>query len=314
MDERQSGLRTYERDGHCSTRSSCGRSHRQHIPRLHSRWLFTGMQVLLRNREDDEATQAKLNRELELRVERYRLYIGDERFNDPHLKVPAELVISRIEKRIQSRISIIALVRQNTARTHLRIEQVDERIRAENDQQNNMDAIDMDLSRALQQDNARTSARLDRTYKLEKSAYHPLCHGLLEFRRQLNDEERRLDDIRVKYELLQQLLRETSREMVSLQRENDLLTKENELLKNRMDDIREIPTITEYAYVIKQTKSLEHDIDVWTQRICVAEVSSEAALTMMNTLLLPQASLSQLKQQTKPYQRLPPLRQHLTDP
>ena len=214
-----------------------------------------------------------MNRELELRVERYRLYIGDERFNDPQMKVPAELVISRIEKRIQSRISIIALVRQNTARTHLRIEQVDERIRAVNDEQNNMNEIDIDSSRMWQRHNAATAAALNRTFKMEKSAHHPLCHRLLDCRRQLNDEERRRDDISVKYELMQQLLRETSREMASVQHENELLSKENDHLKNRMEDIREIPTITMYAYVIQRTKSLEHEIDVWTQRTRVAEVS-----------------------------------------
>ncbi|CAF4948940.1 unnamed protein product, partial [Rotaria sp. Silwood1] len=67
-------------------------------------------------------------------------------------------------------------------------------------------------------------------------------------------------------------------------------TVKNNILKDRIDTTLKVPTINNYAYITEKRKLLQNDINIWTQRVNIAE-----------TLL------SQLKRQNKPPKILPPL-------
>jgi hypothetical protein len=95
-------------------------------------------------------------------------------FNSPYFKVPAELVVSRINKRIHSRISVIGVLRVNTTRLHFRIADINAKIRTLDDLGDKMDEIDIALINTRRIDNTETFEKIDRKYKIQKSSQYPL--------------------------------------------------------------------------------------------------------------------------------------------
>jgi hypothetical protein len=62
-------------------------------------------------------------------------------------------------------------------------------------------------------------------------------------------------------------------EINSIKDENNLILNENICFKKRIDNIKKVPTITDYAHIIEQTKKLKHDIQIWTKRVNIAQVN-----------------------------------------
>ncbi|CAF1259250.1 unnamed protein product [Adineta steineri] len=243
--------------------------------------------------ESDEFAQETLNRELRKRVEKYRANIGEEEFNSPHMQVPGELFVDRITKRIQSRMGAIGLLRVNTTRLHIRIDEINAKIRHLDDLNHRMEEVDIVSQRTRKIANSEIYEKVDKEYRIEKLSQYPLFRRLQDDKESLNEQEIHINDMEKKCESLQYLLERTNNEIYGIQQECDIILKENNCLKIRIEDIMKVPTITEYAHVIKQRKVLEQEIDIWTQRVRIAE-----------------ALLLQLKkqQQQKPSERLPPLR------
>jgi len=188
------------------------------------------------------------------------------------MHVPAELVVSRINKRIYSRISEIGLLRVNSRRLHRRIQEINEKIRSSDDLNGQMVEVDIISARTRKIDNSEIYEQTNRKYRIEKSSQYPLFLRLQEDKKLLNEQERNINDMKKKCELIQNHFERTIIEINCIEQECQLLLKENHILKNRIADVIKVPTITNYAYIMDQTKVLQHGIDIWTKRVNIAEV------------------------------------------
>ena len=134
--------------------------------------------------------------------------------------------------------------------------------------------IDVKFVRTRKIDYLDTFMKLDRQYKIEKSSQYPIHRQLQELQNKVVEQEEETISCENKCRLLGNHLVKINEEIECIQRENNDLIKENEALKHRLVDIKEVPSITNYAYVMERTKDLQHQIDVWTRRVTIAEVSS----------------------------------------
>jgi len=135
-----------------------------------------------------------------------------------------------------------------------------------------MDEIDIVVLNTKTDDNIKLYEKLVRTYQIEKSFQYPLFYRLQKWKKFLNEQEINIYDMKIKSEFLQNYLERTIIEVDCIKQEYQFILKENQILKDRIDCIIKIPTITDYAQVIKQTKVLQHQIDIWTKRVNIAEV------------------------------------------
>jgi hypothetical protein len=219
--------------------------------------------------ESDENAQETLNRQLEQTIDKYRVDTNDDEYDKSHLPFPAERAIYYINKQIKSRISLCGLVRFNTLHLRMKIQEVKGKIRTYDDFS---DEIDVSLVSARKLDHADTYKTLDRKYKIVKSSQYPLFRRLQEWKKVLHEQEININDMKRKCELLQNHFERTIIEIDYVKDECEFILKENTILKNRIDDIKQVPTITDYAHIIEQTKILQHGIDIWAKRVNIAEV------------------------------------------
>ncbi len=96
---------------------------------------------------------------------------------------------------------------------------------------------------------------------------------LQKYKRILSEREQEKLDDEYPYKLLQNYCEKLQQEIQSIQLENKSISKENLRMKNRISDVKNVPTITNYAQIIDRTKQLQHEIDIWTQRVNIAQVS-----------------------------------------
>ncbi|CAF0954992.1 unnamed protein product [Adineta ricciae] len=254
-------------------------------------------EVAFQSIESDEIAQETLNYELRRRVERYRVDVGDEEFYSPCMHVPGELVVSRINKRIHSRTSLIGLIRINTARLHIRMGEIDAKIRMVDDFNDKMDEVDITTMRTRKINNSEIYEEINRKFRLEKSSQYPLFRRLQEDKKFLSDQERIISEMEKKCELLRNYIDRIMVEIKDIQREYEIIWKENNFLRTRIADVQQVPTITDYAHIMKQTKVLRHGIDIWTKRVHIAK-------NMLSEIT---------RQQPKPPRRLPPLQPNDVD-
>ncbi|CAF0745918.1 unnamed protein product [Adineta ricciae] len=231
--------------------------------------------VLLRSVQSDIVAQQMLNHDIEKQI-----------------NVPVELLINRIHKRVHSRLSSIGLLRINRAQTQLRIRALDLMIYNLQHSEERTQEIDVNFVRTRKIDYLDTFMQLDRQYKIEKSSQYPIRRQLQELQNKVVEQEEETISCENKRRLLGNHLVKINQEIECIQRENNDLIKENEALKHRLVDIKEVPSITSYAYIMERTKDLQHQIDVWTRRVTIAE-----------------ALLSQTKRESKSSYVLPPIRQ-----
>jgi hypothetical protein len=187
--------------------------------------------------------------------------------------MPAEVVISRINKRIHSRIALIGLLHINTTHTQQRIRTIDATMDALDKLHEKMDEVDINFVRMRKIDYLDTYEKLERKNILEKSSQYPILHRLHKLKKRLSEQEQLIIDDEYKYELLENRLEKMTNEIDSINYENDLILNENNLLKRQIADIKKVPTITDYAYIIQQTNQLQHEIIIWTKRVKIIEVN-----------------------------------------
>ncbi|UJR27742.1 hypothetical protein I4U23_009017 [Adineta vaga] len=246
--------------------------------------------VLLRAVQSDEVSQQTLNNDLEKNINKHLHNTYKGQLNNSNSFVPVELLINRIIKRIHSRIGSIGLLRINTSQMQLRIRTIDLNIYNLEHSDEKMHEIDINFVRTRKVDYLDTFEKVDRQYKIAKSSQYPILHQLYELQSKVVEQEEEKIDYENKYQLLENRLEKINQEIECIQQENEELSKENNVLRDRLVNIKEAPSITNYAYVIERTKKLQHQIDVWTRRVNIAE-----------TLL------SQMQRQTKSMTILPPI-------
>lgn len=213
----------------------------------------------------DASTQARLIHEVQRYVDRYRIAVGDEEFFSPRFTVPAELVVKRINKRITSRITVIGACRASTQRLRLQLQELNRRYNLEN--------IDVILISTHRTSNAEEANRVNRLYLTERKVQHQSSRRVQELKQIIQETEQAWNETKRKIDVLQYIHEETQREIDRFEQENRSISEENDRLRTRLTQLWKIPRITEYAYVIKQTKFLEEQISIWTQRVEMVEVS-----------------------------------------
>ncbi|CAF1391181.1 unnamed protein product [Rotaria sordida] len=258
--------------------------------KAHELAVIDNLKVLYQNIKSDEDAQNSLNLGLQRRIDRYRTLIGEEKFNSPYLSVPGELFVSRVHKRIDARISSIGVFLVNTELLRSRIEHTDLRIRQVDDIVATISEVDLESVIQMKKNRTKELKEIKKKYILEKSSYYPLLNHSKELKKNLNEQEIKINDIEKQFEILQNNFEQTIIDINYIKQENNKILKQNNILKDRIDNTVKVPTISNYAHIIEQRKILQHDIDIWTQRVNIAE-----------TLL------SQLKRQNKPSKILPPL-------
>lgn len=196
--------------------------------------------------------------------------------------IPAEALLNRILHRVRSRISLIGLLRIDSARTQQRIRALDLHIYTLDHSDEKTREIDVNFVRTRAVDYLGSYETLDRQCKIEKASQYPVLHQLQAHRQQLIEQEQLTVDCESKNRLLDSCLEKVNQEIEAVTRENDRLAAENAALRRRLTDVKEVPSITNYAHVIGRTKSLEHDIDVWSRRVAIAEVSACTATHRRN--------------------------------
>lgn len=201
--------------------------------------------------------------------------LGETQSRYTRFILPAELIINRIQKRIHSRNTAIGLLNIDRTRTQMRIRQIDQMINSLDRLREKTEQIDINFARTRKIDYLDRYETLDQTYKHEKSSQYPIFRQSQQWRVAFVDEDKRKRICEKKCHLLENHLEALNEEIRVLQKENAQIDKENQLLTEQMTDVQSVPSITEYAQIIEEQKSLQHGIDIWTKRVKIAEVSAE---------------------------------------
>ncbi|CAF2080710.1 unnamed protein product [Rotaria magnacalcarata] len=168
---------------------------------------------------------------------------------------------------------LIDYLNMDIHRTQARIRAVDALLRNFDDLHEKTDEVDINFVRTKKIDYLDTFKRLEKQYTMDRSSQYPLLRELQEWKKRLSEQEKLKIHDDYKCELLENYLETMSNEFDSFQNEIELILNENYSLKNRIAEVKKVPTITEYAHSIQRTKRLQDDIDIWTQRVSMAEVS-----------------------------------------
>ena len=233
------------------------------------------VQVVSRAARSDELAEEKLNQELRQTIEQFRVNLREKQSRYSPFILPAELIISRIQKRIHSRTTAIGLLHIDSTRAQMRIRQIDSMISSLDQLREKTDQIDINFVRTRQDDYQERYDTLDRTFKYEKSAQYPIFRQSQQWRKAFAEEEKQKRICEKKCYLLENHLEALNEEIRVLEEEKALVDEDNQLLTEQMTDVESVPSITDYAHIIEQQKSLQHGIDIWTKRVKIAEVSVE---------------------------------------
>ena len=153
----------------------------------------------------------------------------------------------------------------------MRIRQIDQLISSLDRLREKTEQIDINFARTRKVDYLDRYETLDRTYKHEKSSQYPILRQSQQWRVAFVDEDKQKRICEKKCHLLENHLEALNEEIRVVQKENALIDKENRLLNEQMTDVQSVPSITEYAQIIEEQKTLQHGIDIWTKRVKIAE-------------------------------------------
>ncbi|CAF0802459.1 unnamed protein product [Rotaria sordida] len=229
--------------------------------------------VLLRTAESDEITEEKLNNDVKKHINKFQYDFSKDKLNNKRLIVPADILISRINKQIEKHKRLIDSLHIDTECAQVRIRTIEKTMQDLDNLHEKMDEIDINFVRTKRIDYRDTYKKLEKQYTMNKSSQYPLIHNLQEWKAKLSEQEQLKIDYQYKCDLFENYLELLNNEISCIKYENESILNENNFLKDRIADIKKVPTITEYAYTIEQTKKLKHEIDIWTQRVNIAEVS-----------------------------------------
>ncbi|CAF1658304.1 unnamed protein product [Rotaria magnacalcarata] len=263
--------------------------------KTHAATVLDNLKILFQNIQSDEEAQKEVNFSLQRRVDRYRRSNNDQYLNNSYYSVPGEVLLSRANQQINARTSHIGAFVVNSLHINLRILEIDERIRQLEDATSRIHRVDIDLRKQKFDQYSAESENLNRIFIREKAFLHELIHILEDLKADLLEQETILNKTEKHMKDVEHHLEQTMGDIDFIEKQNNKMSEENNIIKTCIDDTLKVPTITEYAHVIKQLKDLKYDIDIWSQRVTIAE-----------TLC------SQLKQQNKAPMTLPPLKKPTT--
>ncbi|CAF4388972.1 unnamed protein product [Rotaria sp. Silwood2] len=229
------------------------------------------LDVLLRTAESDEINEEKLNNYLEKHIHKFQHNFSKDNLNNKRLTVSTDILINRINKQIRAQERFIDFLNMETASAQVRIRMVDAYMQDLDNLHEKMDEIDINFVRTKQTNYLDSYKMLERQFTMNKSSQYPLIRYLQEWKKKLSKQEQLIINDQHKYELIEIYLEQLNHEISSIKYENELILNENNFLKKQIADIKKVPTITEYAYTIQQTKKLKHEIDIWTERVNIAE-------------------------------------------
>ena len=218
--------------------------------------------------------EEQLIHELRQAIYKLRADAYGEKHQRSSLKIPGELFIKVIHQRINFRTSRIALIRSDNTRILSRIQRIKGAVDELDLLRENATKNDVHFLHTRKIDYAETYNTLDRKYRLQKSSQYPLACVLQQSKYLLVEQDRLRHETEKKCQAVENHLRKLNDEIECIAQENDSIANENRFLRERMADVKRVPTITDYAYIIEQTKDLQHGIDLWTRRVRIAEVSS----------------------------------------
>ncbi|CAF1940857.1 unnamed protein product [Rotaria magnacalcarata] len=231
------------------------------------------LDVTLRTTESDIIAEQSLQLDLGKYINQFKYNTNERKSNGARFIVPVETLIGRITKRMEQHKRLIDYLNMDIHRTQARIRAVDALLRNFDDLHEKTDEVDINFVRTKKIDYLDTFKRLEKQYTMDRSSQYPLLRELQEWKKRLSEQEKLKIHDDYKCELLENYLETMSNEFDSFQNEIELILNENYSLKNRIAEVKKVPTITEYAHSIQRTKRLQDDIDIWTQRVSMAEVS-----------------------------------------
>lgn len=197
---------------------------------------------------------------------------SEKQFHSNYL-LPTELFIHRLNKQLRNRIGSIGLLRIDTTRTRYRIGMIETAMQILDDLRDQLDEIDLNFVRTKKIDYLDIYDSLDIKCKLETSSQYPFIRHLHQCKDMFSKEEQAIRQDKHRYHLLQNSAIKLQEEIDALEKENIRMEKENLLIENRIADVQKVPTITDYAHVMNETKKLQRDIHIWTERVNIAEVN-----------------------------------------
>ncbi|CAM4966360.1 unnamed protein product [Rotaria socialis] len=263
--------------------------------KAHAATVLDNLKVLFQNIQSDEEAQKDVNFSLQRRADRYRRSDNDQHLNNPYYSVPGEVFVNRANKQLNARISRIGAFVVNSSHINLRMHEIDERIRQVEATASRINRVDIDLITQKIDHYSVESDILNRLCIREKALLHEQIQFLEDLKADLLEQETMLDKTEKHMKDVEHRLEQTMADIDFIEKQNNKMSEENNIIKTCIDDTLKVPTITEYAHVIKQKKDLKYDIDIWSQRVTIAE-----------TLC------SQLEQQNKAPMILPPLKKPTT--
>lgn len=232
------------------------------------KFFFFFSKDLLQASESEEISQENLLLDFKKNIDKFK----EENLTHLRRRIPAELLINRINKRIYSRINLISLLNINTIYIQNHLRTINSTIHNLDDLRDQMDKIDINFVRTRHIDYIDTYETLDRKYKYEKTFQYPLFNRLQKWKKILSEHEQEKLDYEYKHQFLSNYMIKLNYEINSIKEENNIISNENIFLKKRLINIKNVPTITNYAHVMERTKKLQHEISIWSQRVYIAEV------------------------------------------
>lgn len=236
----------------------------------------------MRAAEADIEGEQALQNDFKRHISMFQYSIGTKKSNQKRFLVPGDILIDRASKRIQKDRRLIDYFHIDNQLIQARIKALDVLVKDLDDFREKTDDVDINYVRTQKIDYSKAYKNIDEQFKIYKSSQYPVLNNLHEWKRKLSEQEMLYMDDDYKCQLVGNHLEKLKYEIDLIKSENESIEKENKLLKEQIADIKKVPTITEYAHVIQETKNLRHQIDVWTRRVHVAEVRKKSFRALSN--------------------------------
>lgn len=191
---------------------------------------------------------------------------------DPYLSVPGELFVQHVNHRINARISFNGAFLVNSSHIKSRVGKIDEAIRRVDDLVARTHPIEFEWTSQKNSSYKEKTKAMNMENLTKRRLLYKLSLEVEELKNELVKEGKTLERMEKQTKVLDNELEQHKTDINLLEQENNIVLKENEMLKDQINEILKVPTITEYASTVKQVKSLKRDIDLWTQRVHIAEV------------------------------------------
>ncbi|CAF1198608.1 unnamed protein product [Didymodactylos carnosus] len=239
---------------------------------LYHLWSIDEMMYLDKLFDGDINSQIAMIREVEKRVNLYKLRMGEPGFN-PNFKFSGELVLDQIKKRIHSLISLIGRFKINSAGIKHRIKSTDERIRLVDKLRETTDDVDVQMAHKKKLDFKNKADNLHRKLIVSKAHVFLRVRCLQKARENLESETLLLEEIKEKWSKNDKLIKMYKTEIDQITRESIDVQQENDSLRRNLSEIKISSSIMNYVKLVQHLKEIKHEADIYTKRVQIGEVS-----------------------------------------